>query len=47
MGGLFRRRGGSDFSGIINALRESDRASQNRFLAIMEQNRKSHEEYMK
>ena len=47
MGGLFGRRGGSDFSGIINALRESDRASQNRFLAIMEQNRKSHEEYMK
>ena len=47
MGGLFGRRGGSDFSGVIRALRESDRASQNRFLAIMEQNRKSHEEYMK
>ena len=46
MGGLFGRKR-SDYSGIISALRESDRASQNRFLAMMEQNRKSHEEYLK
>ena len=46
MGGLFGGRR-SDFSGVIKALRESDRASQRRFLEIMEQNRKCHEEYMK
>ena len=47
MGGIFGGRRRSDFSGVIKALRESDAASQRRFLALMEQNRKSHEEYMK
>ena len=43
MGGLF---GGRNNSGIIEALRESDRASQRRFSIMMEQLKKSHEEYM-
>ena len=47
MGGLFGGRRSTDFSGVIRALRESDAASQRRFLALFEQNKKSHEEYMK
>ena len=43
MGGLF---GGRNNSGVIEALRESDRASQRRFSIMMEQLKKSHEEYM-